>query len=221
MRARAIAISVVAHGAVIGGLLALAPRPAADPAPRVRDIEVVAAAKPPRPAPPSPPPPLPPPPPPARSEPMRDHAPTRVRRPSQAGLAHGPEPTQPAGDSSGSGDGGGSDGGDGSGDGDGEEVLVPVVDRSGPAIPIDIIAARTLPYTAAALRDHVSGDVILSLEIDARGRVERTSVHRGLGHGLDEIATKVALQLRFRPATDRSGAPTTGRVTWRFHFQPP
>ena len=218
MRARVIAISVVAHGAMVGGLLALAPRRAADPAPRVRDIEVVATA----PKPPPPPPPASSPP--ARSEPMRDRAPTRIRKPA-AGRAPAPEPTQPAGGGDGEGSGsssGESGGGNGDGDGAGDgEVLVPIVDRSGPPVPIDAIADRTLPYTAAAQRDHVSGDIVVSIEVDPLGHVARATVQRGLGHGLDEIATKVATQLRFKPATDRRGAATTGRVKWRFHFQPP
>jgi TonB family protein len=76
-------------------------------------------------------------------------------------------------------------------------------------------------YTAEALRDRVSGDVQLVLMVDPLGHVGSATVRRGLGHGLDEIATRLAMQIRFRPARDRAGKPTTGTVRWRFHFQPP
>jgi len=205
MRAHVIAISVVAHAGVLGGLLYWAPRHDAEVAPELHEITVVPA---PPPAPPPPPAPA------ARTETI---APTRVRKPAAPRHVRSAEPALAtgSGDSpSGSGSGSGSTG-DGSGSAASE------IDRSGPPVPVDPSAARTLPYTAEATRDRVSGDVVVSLEIDDQGRVAKATVKRGLGHGLDEIATKIAMQLQFRPATDRSGAPVAGKVRWRFHFQPP
>jgi TonB family protein len=105
------------------------------------------------------------------------------------------------------------DGGRGRGDG--------APDLSARPIPLDANPSRTLPYTAEAQRDQVSGDVHLVLTVDSLGRVGRATVRHGLGHGLDEIATRLALQIRFRPARDREGNATAGTVRWRFHFQPP
>jgi TonB family protein len=208
MRASVVIVSVIAHGAVLGPLLYWAPRHDSAVTPELHEITVVPPA--PKPAPPPPPAPA------ARTETI---APTRVRKPAapRAPRVSTPAPATGSGDatpSSGSGSGSGSTG-DGSGSASSD------VDRSGPPVPVDPSAARTLPYTAEATRDRVSGDVVVSLEIDADGRVTRALVKRGLGHGLDEIATKIAMQLQFRPATDRSGAPVAGRVRWRFHFQPP
>ena len=67
----------------------------------------------------------------------------------------------------------------------------------------------------------MSGDVSLVLAVDPLGRVGRATIRRGLGHGLDEIATGIAMQIKFRPARDRAGRPVAGTVRWRFHFEPP
>ena len=112
--------------------------------------------------------------------------------------------------------GGGAGAGDG-GSGRGEGML----DLSSRAIPLESNTSRTLPYTAEAQRDQISGDVHLLLMVDPLGRVGRATVRHGLGHGLDEIALKLAMQIRFRPARDRAGNATAGTVRWRFHFQPP
>jgi len=111
--------------------------------------------------------------------------------------------------------GGTGEGGGGRGRGAG------ALDLSARPIPLDANTSRTLPYTAEAQRDQVSGDVHLVLAVDPLGRVGRATVRHGLGHGLDEIATRLALQIRFRPARDREGNATAGTVRWRFHFQPP
>jgi len=116
------------------------------------------------------------------------------------------------GGSSGNGNGNGGGGG-GSGTGG--------VDLHAPPVPIDASSARVLPYTEAALQARISGDVVLSLEIDAAGSVTGATVMKRLGYGLDEIAIDVAKRFRFRAARDVTGAATTGRVSWRFHFAPP
>lgn len=95
------------------------------------------------------------------------------------------------------------------------------VDLSARPVPLDLNSLQTLMYTAEAQRDRVSGDVHLVLTIDPLGHVGRATLRRGLGHGLDEIAIKRAMQLRFVPAKDRAGNPTVGTVTWGFHFEPP
>ena len=116
------------------------------------------------------------------------------------------------GDGSGAGGGGGSGGSNGGGG---------RVDLHAPPVPIDASSARVLPYTEAALHARISGDVVLSLQIDAEGNVTGSMVMKRIGYGLDEIAIDVAKRFRFRAARDVTGAPTAGRVSWRFHFAPP
>jgi protein TonB len=127
-----------------------------------------------------------------------------------------PATTDGAGAGAGS-EGAGSGGGAGAGNGNGRGA----VDLHAPPVPIDASSARVLPYTEAALHARISGDVVLSLQIDAQGAVTGATVMKRLGHGLDEIAIDVAKRFRFRPARDVTGAPTAGRVSWRFHFAPP
>jgi len=127
---------------------------------------------------------------------------------------------QPSGDGAANGGGGTGTGGRGQGNGDGE----PDLDHTARARPIDATAAqaqRTLIYTAEAQRDRVSGFVYLTLVVDPLGHVGRATLTRGLGHGLDEIAIKAAMGIRFHPALDHAGNPTVGTVRWRFEFQPP
>jgi TonB family protein len=64
----------------------------------------------------------------------------------------------------------------------------------------------------------VQGDVILRVTFMASGRVVVQGVVRGLGHGLDEEARRVAEQIRFRPAT-RNGQPVDTTTTITIGFQ--
>jgi TonB family protein len=106
----------------------------------------------------------------------------------------------------------GSGGGDGDGNGD--------IDLSARPVPLNA-GDVTLPYTEEAARRRISGNVIVELSIDPVGRVQRATIARRLGYGLDELAIRTAMQLRFRPAHDRAGRPTAATVRWRVHFDPP
>src|SRR5262249_32629069 len=75
-------------------------------------------------------------------------------------------------------------GGDGTGAGGGGGWI----DLTARPVPIDASSARVLPYTEAALRDRISGDVVLVLHVDAQGAVTGATVRKPLGHGLDDIA---------------------------------
>lgn len=123
-----------------------------------------------------------------------------------------------SGETEGSGTGGA---GAGTGLGDGDGAGAAAIDRSAPAVPLDPDLSQTLPYTAEAARGRVSGDVHLVLVVDPLGHVGQVTVRRGLGHGLDEIAVAQARKIRFRPARDRAGSATVGKVRWRYHFEPP
>jgi TonB family protein len=66
---------------------------------------------------------------------------------------------------------------------------------------VEVLSKPPVQYTAEARQLHVQGDVVLSVTFLATGRVVVHGVLRGLGHGLDEEARRVAEQIRFRPAT--------------------
>jgi len=60
--------------------------------------------------------------------------------------------------------------------------------------------------------------VVLRVTFLASGQVVIQGVVKGLGHGLDEEARKVASQIRFRPAT-RGGQPVDLTTTITISFQ--
>jgi periplasmic protein TonB len=120
-----------------------------------------------------------------------------------------------AGSGTGAGTGSGTGIGNGNGSGAGDR------DLSGPPVPLKALSSQTLPYTEQAARARITGDVKLEIFVGADGRVTRTTIRSALGYGLDEIAQKLAIDFLFKPATDRTGKPTTGSVRWRFHFEPP
>jgi TonB family protein len=56
-------------------------------------------------------------------------------------------------------------------------------------------------YTEEARRLKIQGAVSMGIFITENGDVDSVLILRGLGHGLDEQATKVARELKFSPAT--------------------
>jgi len=83
---------------------------------------------------------------------------------------------------------------------------------------LEILWKPSAQYTAEARQSHVQGDVVLRVTFLASGRVLVQGVVRGLGHGLDEEARRVAEQIRFRPAT-RNGQPVDMTTTITIGFQ--
>lgn len=72
-------------------------------------------------------------------------------------------------------------------------------------------------YTSEARQLKIEGDVVLTVTFLANGQVQ--GVVRGLGHGLDNEARRVAEQIRFRPAT-HNGHPvdSTAKITIKFQL---
>ena len=56
-------------------------------------------------------------------------------------------------------------------------------------------------YTEEARRLKIQGPVFMFVLITENGDVDSVMVLRGIGHGLDEEATRVARELKFSPAT--------------------
>jgi protein TonB len=62
-------------------------------------------------------------------------------------------------------------------------------------------------YTPEASAMHLEGTVSVKIRVSSAGVVTVVGVTSGLGHGLDESAIRAAQGIRFKPATDASGAP--------------
>jgi TonB family protein len=83
---------------------------------------------------------------------------------------------------------------------------------------LEVISKPPVQYTSEARQLKVQGDVVLRVTFLANGQVVVQGVVRGLGHGLDEEARRVAQQIRFRPAT-RDGRPVDLTTTITISFQ--
>jgi TonB family protein len=83
---------------------------------------------------------------------------------------------------------------------------------------IEVLSKPPVQYTSEARQLRIEGDVVLRVTFTAAGQVVVEGVTRGLGHGLDEEARRVAQQIRFRPAT-RNGQAVDSTTTIRITFQ--
>jgi protein TonB len=72
-------------------------------------------------------------------------------------------------------------------------------------------------YPEAARKAGIEGSVRLRLWLDAQGKVQRVSVVRKAGYGLDEAAQEAIMRFKFRPAR-KGGAPVPISFTFDFHF---
>jgi TonB family protein len=85
-------------------------------------------------------------------------------------------------------------------------------------LPVEIVFKPTPEYTDEARNARIEGTVSLELEFAAAGDVRVLRVVRGLGHGLDEEAQRVALRIRFKPAQS-DGRPVDSRATVHVTFR--
>jgi TonB family protein len=91
--------------------------------------------------------------------------------------------------------------------------------QTGPAMTnIEVISKPPVQYTSEARQLRIEGDVVLKVTFTAAGQVVINGVLRGLGHGLDEEARRVASQIRFRPAT-KGGQAVDATTTITITFQ--
>ena len=84
---------------------------------------------------------------------------------------------------------------------------------------LEVLSKPPVQYTTEARALHVEGDVILRVTFLATGQVVVHGVVRGLGHGLDEEARRVAEQIRFRPATRDGHAVAQPMSPLRFNWR--
>ncbi len=97
-------------------------------------------------------------------------------------------------------------------------AVVPKVVAQPVSTDLEVLSKPPVQYTSEARQLRVQGDVVLRVTFLATGQVVVQSVVRGLGHGLDEEARRVAQQIRFRPAT-RDGKPVDLTTTITITFQ--
>jgi TonB family protein len=76
------------------------------------------------------------------------------------------------------------------------------------------------PYPEDALKERLSGTVVLELDIDETGHVTRAAVLEPAGHGFDEAALAAVKAWTFEPAL-QSGVPIRSTVQFSLPFEPP
>ena len=90
---------------------------------------------------------------------------------------------------------------------------------SGPADTAVTILDKPRPeYTAEGRSLRLEGDVTLDVVFLSSGHVQVNRVVNGLGHGLDESASKAAQQIKFKPAL-REGQPVDYPARVRIEFR--
>ena len=91
--------------------------------------------------------------------------------------------------------------------------------NNGPADTAVTILDKPRPdYTADGRNLRLEGDVVLDVVFLASGQVQVNRIASGLGHGLDESATRAAQQIKFKPAL-REGQPVDYPARVRIEFR--
>lgn len=91
----------------------------------------------------------------------------------------------------------------------------------GATTPVDILEKPRPEYTAEGRRMKIEGDVVLDMVFLANGTIQVNHVISGLGHGLDEAATRAAQQIKFKPARRDGQAvdfPARVRIEFRLAY---
>ncbi len=91
-------------------------------------------------------------------------------------------------------------------------------DSAGKLVPAEVISKPTPAYTPEARSLRIEGEVVLEVVFEATGKLRVVRVVQGLGHGLDETATRAAEQIRFKPAK-RDGQPSDYTALVHIVFQ--
>ena len=90
---------------------------------------------------------------------------------------------------------------------------------AGPAdTPVTILDKPKPEYTSEGRTMKLEGDVVLDVVFLANGKIVINRVISGLGHGLDENASRAAQQIHFKPAL-RAGQPVDYPARVRIEFR--
>lgn len=74
-----------------------------------------------------------------------------------------------------------------------------------------------IPYPPEAKRNDIEGNVVMSVSIDADGKVTAVKVLSGPGYGLNEAAMEAVKRMRWKPAT-KGGENVATQITWTYQF---
>ncbi|HEX4545774.1 MAG TPA: energy transducer TonB [Candidatus Acidoferrum sp.] len=83
---------------------------------------------------------------------------------------------------------------------------------------VEILEKPRPEYTVEGRAQKIEGDVVIDMVFLANGTVQVNRVISGLGHGLDESATRAAQQIKFKPAK-RDGQPVDFPARVRIEFR--
>ena len=83
---------------------------------------------------------------------------------------------------------------------------------------VNILEKPRPEYTAEGRSLKIEGDVVLDMVFLSNGSIQVNRVVSGLGHGLDEAATRAAQQIKFKPAR-REGQPVDFPARVRIEFR--
>src|SRR6266849_3400759 len=92
------------------------------------------------------------------------------------------------------------------------------VSGEGTPTTVEILEKPRSEYTAEGRKLKIEGDVVLEIVFLANGSIQVNRVVSGLGHGLDEAATRAAKQIKFKPAR-REGQPVDFPARVRIEFR--
>ena len=93
------------------------------------------------------------------------------------------------------------------------------VDDAPEVEPVVILAKPKPVYTAEAIKLNLEGEVLLEVVFPASGgTVQVNRVIKGLGHGLDEAATRAAEAIKYKPAVS-NGHPVDFPAVVHIVFQ--
>jgi TonB family protein len=84
-------------------------------------------------------------------------------------------------------------------------------------IPPELVTRVEAPFPPEALRDKLSGTVMLEFDVDENGAVGDLKVKTPAGHGFDEAALEAVRRFVFRPARN-DGRPVSAHVTYAYKF---
>jgi len=84
--------------------------------------------------------------------------------------------------------------------------------------PVNILDKPRPEYTAEGRSLKIEGDVVLDMVFLSNGSIQVNRVVSGLGHGLDDAATRAAQQIKFKPAR-REGQPVDFPARVRIEFR--
>ena len=88
----------------------------------------------------------------------------------------------------------------------------------GATTPVDLLDKPRPEYSAEGRSLKIEGDVVIDMVFLANGTIQVIRVISGLGHGLDESATRAAQQIKFKPAK-RDGQPVDFPARVRIEFR--